>query len=90
MTPENFIGPLIVAAVTIGAGLVAHAVHDAYKRGRMERDIEHLREQVGDHETGLRGAVHQHANMLSRLKAIVYFIARKLNLDVMKDLDDDQ
>ncbi len=90
MTPEDFIGPLAVAAVAIGSGLIAHAVHDAYKQGRIERDIERLKQDVGTHEEGLRGAVHKHANMLSRLRAVVYFLGRKLNLDVMKDLDDDK
>jgi hypothetical protein len=90
MNPENFVGPLIGAVVIIGGAIIGHAVHDAYKQGRMELDIERLKQDVGTHEDGLRGAVHKHANMLSRLRAVIYFIGRKLNLDVMKDLDDDK
>lgn len=90
MAPENLVGPLIGAAVTIGGGLVVHAVMDAYKQGRMEKEIENIKEQIGTHDSGLRGESHRMANMLSRLRAVIYFIGRKLNLDIMKDLDDEK
>lgn len=72
MSPETFVGPLIAAAVVIGAGLVAHAVLDAYKQGRMERDIEMLLDQVGrDSESGMRKTVHSAYNISLSAKSDV-------------------
>lgn len=90
MTIDILIGPLIGAAVVIGTGLIVHAVHDAYKQGRMEAEIKSIKEAIGSHETGIRGELHRQVGLISRLRAIVFFIGKKLNLDVMKDLDGDK
>lgn len=85
MNLEVFIGPLIAAAVVIGTGLVAHAVHDAYKQGRMERDIEQLRDQIGkDGQTGMRGDVHRHGNVITWLGGCLWMVANKVGIELPK------
>lgn len=34
--------------------------------GPLESDIERMKKDIGTHDTGIRGATHDHANMLSK------------------------
>lgn len=85
MSASDWIAPLIGLASTIGAGLIVHAVMDAYKQGRMESKIEKLEEQVGSHDSGLIGSLHKQKNQVSGLKSLMYFIADKIGINVKKD-----
>lgn len=87
MSPEFWIGVAGIAVtlvITIGGGLIAHIRHDEQREARLTQ----VERELGDHDSGIRGELHKQVNLLSRLRAVVYFVARKLSLDIMKDLDD--
>ena len=77
-------------AVVIAGALFKHIISDIRHQSSLESRMERIERDIGTHESGLRGQVHEHGNMLSRLRAVVYFIGRKLGIEVMKDLDDDK
>lgn len=85
MTPETFVGPLIGAVIIIGMAIVGHAIHDAYKQGKMESDIKNLKEQVGTRETGLTGSLHKQGNIIARIQGGLLFIADKLKISIKRD-----
>jgi hypothetical protein len=87
MTPEFWLG-LAGLGVTIGGWLLWHVIRDHETQSNLKARVERIEQDVGTHETGLRGEMHRQVNLIGRLRAIVYFIGKKLNLDIMKDLDD--
>lgn len=89
MTPEFWLG-LAGLAVTIGGWLLLHVIRDHETQSNLKARVDRIEKDIGSHETGMRGQIHENTNMLGRLRAIVYFIARKMNLDIMKDLDGDK
>jgi hypothetical protein len=89
MSPEFWLGVagiVVTLTLAIGGGLIAHVRHDERRESRLTQ----VEREIGDHDSGIRGELHKQVNLLSRLRAVVYFIGRALKLDVMKDLDDDK
>jgi hypothetical protein len=90
VTPEAWIAVIAGIILPIVAWSVYHALHDREVQSDLRSRVARIETEIGTHETGLRGRTHEHANMIGRLRAIVYFIGKKLNLDIMNDLDDDK
>lgn len=84
------IGIVSTLILAIGGGLIAHARNDERRHTNVESRLSGVEREIGTHETGIRGELHKQVNLLGRLRAVVYFIGRKLNLDIMKDLDSDK
>lgn len=87
MTPDSWIaiaGIVVTILIVLITAFVAHIRHDEQRESR----IKQIEQEIGTHETGLRGEMHRQVNLISRLRAIVYFIGKKLDIDVMKDMDD--
>lgn len=89
MNPEAWIA-LAALAVTIAGGLIFHMMRDESRHSKTETEIRNIKEQIGTHDSGMRGQLHEHANLIGALKSIVYFIARKLKIEVMKEVDKDE
>lgn len=89
MSPEAWIG-LAAIAVTILGGLIYHVVQDARTDAELRGKIGNIEEQIGTHDSGIRGELHRQVGLISRLRAVVYFIGQKLKLDIMRDLDDNE
>lgn len=93
MSPEAWIGIAAIAVtliLAIGGALIAHARNDERRHTNVEGRLSKVEGEIGTHETGLRGEMHRQVNLIGRLRAIVYFIGKKLRLDIMKDLDEDK
>lgn len=93
MSPEAWIGLaaiVVTLLIAIGSALIAHARNDERRHTDVESRLSKVEGEIGTHDSGLCGELHRQTNLLSRLRAVVYFIARALKLDVMKDLDDDK
>lgn len=89
MSLEAWIGIaaiLTTLIIAVAGALVAHIRHDERRESRLTQ----VEKEIGTHETGIRGELHRQVNLVSRLRAVVYFIGKALKLDVMKDLDDDK
>lgn len=93
MSPEAWIGLaaiVVTLLIAIGGALIAHARNDERRHTDVEGRLSKVEGEIGTHDSGLRGEMHRQVNLIGRLRAIVYFIAKKLKLDIMKDLDDDK
>lgn len=93
MSPEFWLGVaaiLTTIIIAVGGFLIRHAIQDAQDKGEIRTEISNIKEQIGTHDSGLRGESHKLANMMSRMRAVVYFLGRKLDIDIMKDLDDEK
>lgn len=87
MTPDSWIaiiGIVVTLLIVLIGAFVAHVRNDEQRESR----IKQIEQEIGTHETGLRGEMHRQVNLISRLRAIVFFIGKKLDLDIMKGLDD--
>lgn len=92
MSPEAWIGIaaiVVTVLIAIGGALLAHVRNDERWHTSHESRLGKVEAEIGTHDSGIRGELHRQVNLISRLRAVVYFIAKKLNLDVVKDLDDD-
>jgi hypothetical protein len=87
MSPEFWLG-LAGLGVTIGGWLLIHVIRDHETQSNLKARVARIEQDIGTSDTGMRGQIHENTNMLSRLRAVVYFVARKMNLEIMKDLDD--
>lgn len=100
MTPEFWLGLAglgVTIAIASAGALVAHSRRDDTRYSELKNDItdakgriERIEEDIGTHDSGMRGQVHKVANMLGQVRAVTFFIAKKLNVEVMKDLDDEK
>lgn len=89
METSDWIALSGIAVVIIGA-LIRHIIADVKHQANLESRMERIERDIGNHESGIRGELHRQVGLISRLRAVLYFVARKLNLDIMKDLDDDK
>lgn len=81
MTAGNWIalGSLIaIIVIPIVVALVAHIRHDEQREVRLST----VEQEVGTHETGLRGDSHRHGNALTWLGGCVWTLANKLGIEL--------
>ena len=93
MSPEAWIAIVAIVVTLIIAtigGLIAHARNDERRHTNVESRLSRVEQDIGTHETGIRGELHRQVNLMGRLRAIVYFIGKRLKLDISKDLDDEK
>lgn len=76
-------------SLTIILALIAHVRHDEKRHSTVETQIKAIQAEIGTHETGLRGTLHKQANLITRVRVVVGFIARHLKLDVARGVDDE-
>lgn len=89
MNVSDWIAICAVVIPIIGA-IIVHVIRDHGIQSRHDAEISRIKEDIGTHDSGMRGQVHEHARFIGRLQGVVYFIGQKLKLDVMKDIDDDK
>lgn len=83
MTTGNWIAlGLLIASIVIPltAALVSHIRHDERRESRLEQ----IESELGTRDTGIRGAVHEHANKLTWLSGCIWTLAQKLGIDLPK------
>lgn len=90
MSPEAWIGIIAGIVIPIVGWIIYHALHDREVQSDLKSRVARIERDIGDHDSGMRGHIHSIARELGKVKAVAYFIGRKLKLDVMKDLDDDK
>lgn len=89
MTIGNWLALAGIIAPIVGA-MLWHIIRDHEIQSRHSTEIERLKTDVGDHDTGMRGQLHKHSNLIGRVQAVAFFIGNKLKLSIMKDLDEDK
>jgi hypothetical protein len=63
---------LALLGSTLGSVVVT-----VWRFARLEADVERMKQDIGTHETGLRGAVHRTSNAVTALEMRVAVLERK-------------
>jgi hypothetical protein len=63
---------LALLGSTLGSVVVT-----VWRCARLEADVERMKQDIGTHETGLRGAVHRTSNAVTALEMRVAVLERK-------------
>lgn len=83
MTPGNWIALASLIAlivIPLAGALISHVRHDERREARLKR----VEDEIGTHETGLRGSVHDHAQALTWLGGCLWYLASKLGIELPK------
>lgn len=83
MRAEHWIaiaGLVLTLLIVLGGALVAHIRHDERREARLTQ----VEQEMGTHETGLRGRVHEHTNALTWLGGCLWYVANKLGIELPK------
>lgn len=83
MSPEGWIaivGIIVTVLLAIAGALLAHVRHDERREARLSQ----VEKEIGSHELGLRGTVHEHGNALNWLSGCVWYLAHKIGIELPK------
>lgn len=80
-------GIAVAVALPIGGALIKHMMADERFKGRISEKVENIEGQLGTHDSGIRGELHRQVGLISRLRAVLYYIDRHLKLGIMDHLE---
>lgn len=68
--------PWLTPALALLGSLIGSLIVTAWRFARVESDVERMKQDIGTHETGLRGAVHKTANVVTALEMRVSLLEK--------------
>lgn len=81
---------VVTVLIAIGGALFAHVRNDEQRHTDVAGRLKSVENEIGTHDSGIRGELHRQVNLIGKLRAVVYFLAKRFKLEVMNDLDDDK
>lgn len=67
-----------ISLTVLGSGIAAYLAI-SLKVARHDERIRRLEQEVGTHETGIRGTLHEHAGVLTRHEMDIHMLKAKLD-----------
>lgn len=69
--------PWLIPILSIAGALLGSLAGSIWRFARLESDVERMKEDIGTHDTGLRGAVHKSASLVTAIEARVTWLERQ-------------